>query len=217
MSALEFLSFYCSRYWEKDRRNSATKTMNFAAVNYSMYVVFLVVISILFDDCKSLIYSTVNRFSFHQYPNRMNFKMNFCTRLYRKAAVTAVGILLPSTFIIGDTGVSYASTINDPVAVKRFNDALQSLQALDKNWDSIVKGQGDNIRRQLGTVYTPPKCESPLCSFPTFVNKFVQSHEDLDVISFEDPIAEVLEAVNQVSRLIYFHFFQSIVLLSMET
>ena len=33
----------------------------------------------------------------------------------------------------------------------RFSQGLKELQNLDSNWDTIVKGQGDNIRRKLGT------------------------------------------------------------------
>jgi len=108
---------------------------------------------------------------------------------------------LVSSFIIFSPNLVFAQDDkpNDPVAVDRFHAALSELQYLDKNWDSLVKGQGDNIRRKLGTVYSPPKCESPLCSFPIFVNKFVQAHQDdLDVPAFEEPITEVLEAINQV-------------------
>ena len=29
-------------------------------------------------------------------------------------------------------------------------------------------------------MYTPPKCESPLCNFSSLVMRFVQSHPDLE-------------------------------------
>ena len=43
-----------------------------------------------------------------------------------------------------------AEVIIDPVAADRFRAALRTLQTLDEQWDSLVRGQGDNVRRQLG-------------------------------------------------------------------
>jgi hypothetical protein len=98
--------------------------------------------------------------------------------------------------------------VSDPAAITRFDAVLSELQSLDSKWDLIVKGQGDNIRRKLGTVYTPPKCESPLCGLPSYVNKFVQNHpDDLDIPAFEEPMAEVLEAINQADFLAYSSIF----------
>lgn len=98
--------------------------------------------------------------------------------------------------------------LDDPPALKRFDDALTVLVDLDKNFDAITKGNGDNIRRQIGKVYAPPACTNPLCSFDTFVTKFVRSHpDDLDVDTFEGPIAEVQEAINQADFLAYSSIF----------
>jgi hypothetical protein len=101
-----------------------------------------------------------------------------------------------------------AQALDDKVAVKRFEASLDVLTNLDKNWDSITKGNGDNIRRKLGTVYAPPSCDSPLCNFPNFVTKFVKAHpDDLEVDTFEEPIAEVGEAINQADFLAYSSMF----------
>ena len=92
--------------------------------------------------------------------------------------------------------------------IERYQAALVDLEKLDTNWDSIVQGKGDNIRRRLGTVYTPPKCESPLCNFPSFTEKFVKSHiDDLDVDAFEEPSANLLSALNQADFLAYSSVF----------
>ena len=62
-----------------------------------------------------------------------------------------------------------------------------------------------------GTVYTPPKCESPLCNFSSFVMRFVQSHPDLEdsaaLSLLEEPLADALEAINQADFLAYSSIF----------
>lgn len=73
------------------------------------------------------------------------------------------------------------ATINDPASVSRFKQGYDDLQSLDKNWNSVVKDSGDNIRRVLGTVYANP-CSVSLCSFPTFITKFAKANaEELGV------------------------------------
>jgi hypothetical protein len=101
-----------------------------------------------------------------------------------------------------------ALDLSDP-DIKRFQDSLIELQTLDDNWDELVKGEGDNIRRQLGTVYKPPKCEPALCNYADFVKKFVKSHadSDLNLVDFEEPSANVLEALNQAEFLAYSSMF----------
>lgn len=77
---------------------------------------------------------------------------------------------------------------------------------MDKNWDTIVTGDhdGDSIRRKLGTVYTPPACDSPLCSFSNFVPKFmVEYGEDIDIDEFEAPSQELLLALNEANSAAY--------------
>jgi hypothetical protein len=100
------------------------------------------------------------------------------------------------------------AVLNDPEAFNRFKDAKEELVQLDRNWESVVKSGGDGIRRKLGTVYSPPKCVSPLCSFPTFSEKFVRQHfDDIDMEAFEEPSAELLEALNQADFLAYSSVF----------
>lgn len=47
------------------------------------------------------------------------------------------------------------NALTDPASMERFEAAQAELVNLDKNWDAIVQKQGDNVRRKLGTVYTP--------------------------------------------------------------
>ena len=96
----------------------------------------------------------------------------------------------------------------DKEAVERFEKATELLTNLDANWDSIVKGEGDNIRRQLGTVYAPPSCSSPLCNFPQFISKFVKANGDeIDLEAFEEPSSKALEYLNQADFLAYSSVF----------
>lgn len=96
------------------------------------------------------------------------------TRHLARRALGAAGLC----FSLGHC-VPAIAKVNDPVAIERWKNAYKELKNLDKNWDQIVNDNrsgtsGDNIRRKLGTVYTPPNCESPLCSFSSFTNKFIK-------------------------------------------
>lgn len=99
----------------------------------------------------------------------------------------------------------------DSDSIIRMEKAQATLTNLDNNWEKIVQGQGDNIRRKLGTVYTPPTCESPLCGFPQFVNRFVQNnYDELDIPAFEEPMGQFLEAINQADYLAYSSIFSEV-------
>ena len=110
-----------------------------------------------------------------------------------------------STFCFTTSPSEAALTASD---ISRFEAGLSELRRLDTDWTTIVKGGGDNIRRYLGTVYTPPTCSSPLCSYPIFIDKFVRAHyDDFDVESFEEPKSMLLEALNQADFLAYSSIF----------
>lgn len=126
--------------------------------------------------------------------NRLECSKQFLKNVVpTKTSVFSVGIGLS---LLGGFNVESilpkANALDDPVAISRFEDSLNELVKLDNNWNSIVKGEGDNVRRRLGTVYSPPKCESPLCGFESFVTKFVKSHDDLDISEFQDSIDTTL-------------------------
>jgi len=90
----------------------------------------------------------------------------------------------------------------------RFASILNELEMLDNSWDTVVMNKGDNIRRKLGTVYTPPICSSPLCGVSNYIPKYVKTHyDDLDVVSFEDPSNRFLQAYNQADFLAYSSMF----------
>lgn len=92
--------------------------------------------------------------------------------------------------------------------LQRYEAALAELKSLDSDWDGIVRGQGDNIRRRLGTVYTPPKCDSPLCSFPIFMEKFIKKNgENVNMDALEEPVAALLTSLNQADFLAYSSVF----------
>ena len=80
---------------------------------------------------------------------------------------TATAALLAGGFVFSSAPAP-VKVLSDPEAIARFTKAAETLSDLDSNWDAVVAGQGDNIRRQLGTVYSPPTCTSPLCSLSHF-------------------------------------------------
>ena len=99
------------------------------------------------------------------------------------------------------------AAITDPTSIARFRQGYTDLQDLDKNWDTVVKDSGDNIRRVLGTVYSNP-CSVSLCNFPGFVTKFAKANvEELDLSAFDGPSRELLEALNQADFLAYSSVF----------
>jgi hypothetical protein len=90
----------------------------------------------------------------------------------------------------------------------RYANAKAELIALDKDWTAITEQGGDGIRRKLGTVYSPPRCDRALCSFSIFTNNFVKKHvDDLDLSAFDGPSGELLEALNQADFLAYSSVF----------
>ena len=145
--------------------------------------------------------------------------MAFLLLMGMSVPITAVKVSLPrlAARIIGSLGCSIGmfssspsfseAAINDPTGIARFKQGYKDLQDLDKNWDSVVKDSGDNVRRVLGTVYANP-CSVSLCSFPIFVNKFAKANVDeLDLSAFDGPSMELLEALNQADFLAYSSVF----------
>ena len=55
-----------------------------------------------------------------------------------------------------------AEVLVDAAAADRFRAALRTLQTLDDQWDALVRGQGDNVRRQLGGPSSNPTIIDPL-------------------------------------------------------
>lgn len=118
-----------------------------------------------------------------------------------------VGSLSAAASLLLCSGPAGAA-LNDPEAMGRYLSARDELVALDQNWERVVIAGGDGIRRRLGTVYSPPVCSSPLCSFSLFTDKFVSRHfDDIDYAAFEAPSAELLEALNQADFLAYSSVF----------
>ena len=95
--------------------------------------------------------------------------------------------------------------------VIRFRNAKAELDDLDMNWDKVIgrseanpMGLGDNVRRKLGTVYAPPKCDLALCSFESFTKSFLKENfEDIDVDTYEDFASSVNNALGQAEFLAY--------------
>lgn len=130
----------------------------------------------------------------------LRIKNGFANRLAQCLPI-AIGCFLNAPIISN-------AAVDDPSAIARYKDAERELQELDTNWDKVASAGGDSIRRKLGTVYSPPKCSSALCSFNIFTDKFVRAHsEDLNLAEFDAPSAELLEALNQADFLAYSSVF----------
>ena len=100
------------------------------------------------------------------------------------------------------------SSQEDPYTIGSFVNIYNELVKLDQNWDEIVKGQGDNVRRVLGTVYKPPLCESPLCNYQGLIKNYARNHGDeLDLDEYIEKSQELLEALNQADYLAYSALF----------
>lgn len=124
-----------------------------------------------------------------------------------RVAARMIGCLGCSVGLFTSTPSFSEAAVDDPKSIARFRQGYQDLQDLDKNWDTVVKDSGDNVRRVLGTVYSNP-CSVSLCSFPVFVNKFAKANVDeLDLSAFDGPSMELLEALNQADFLAYSSVF----------
>eukprot|EP01041_Mallomonas_annulata_P011320 gene11320-23689_t len=149
---------------------------------------------------------TIESLTHGEIAENVNPKTVIFPKTFRTILSTMIGLSFASCSLFGN-GFAFALSESFP-ELNRYESALNELKRLDTNWDNIVQGKGDNIRRCLGTVYTPPKCESPLCSFPIFTEKFVRAHlEDLDVDAFEEPNSALLTALNQADFLAYSSVF----------
>lgn len=97
--------------------------------------------------------------------------------------------------------------VNDDISINRLKSSLSELERLDRDW-AKYQSNGDDIRRVLGTVYSPPSCNSPLCSSEAFIQKFIRSNMDeLDFEAFDGPSSKYLRALNQADFLAYSSIF----------
>ena len=58
-------------------------------------------------------------------------------------------------------------------------------------------------------MYTPPTCESSLCSYQNFITKFIKDHQadDIDVGAYDETSTVLLQALNQADFLAYSSVF----------
>ena len=115
--------------------------------------IFIVFLLIIFPD---VVYSKSSHFIGKQYSLRS------------VASASLSFLFFYNNGIFGGLN-SIANALDDPVAIRRFEASLKELTELDNNWISIVRSDGDNVRRRLGTVYSPPKCEPSLCKDFTYM------------------------------------------------
>ena len=132
------------------------------------------------------------------------------TRCVVRCVTAAATLILPHTI-----SPAYAATVEDRTSLERFEVAYKELVDLDQDWNKIVQktedfdGNGDSVRRWLGTVYKPPVCDRALCSFSSFTQKFVNSNYDSlgDVEAFESIATDINEALTQADFLAYSAIF----------
>lgn len=125
----------------------------------------------------------------------------------KSSSASLLSILLLSSSLLTSFNVPVSNAaVTDEASINRFRKMYTELKELDENWDSIVKGEGDNVRRRLGTVFTPSNgCTSSLCSPSQFVNRFVKQYgTDVDDFNaFEEASQSLLESLNQADFLAY--------------
>ena len=124
--------------------------------------------------------------------------------LRRRACVFVVTAATTGSFIgtthIGMTnlGVTRVIAAEGGKDYERLRSARKELASLNEDFMEVVKTKGgDGVRSRLGTVYKPPACELSLCSFPSFLEKFIQSNPDIDLEAIEEPARLLSEAYTQ--------------------
>ena len=127
----------------------------------------------------------------------------------KKIASTLVSLSLPlmsmSTFNVN----SVHAVVQDDFSISRLKAVGNSLKDLDANWDKKVGSDGDAVRRVLGTVFTPPRCDVPLCGFEKFGRDFLKNHLDdiTDIDAFDTELGKANDFLNQADFLAYSAIF----------
>lgn len=127
----------------------------------------------------------------------------------KKFASTLVSLSLPLMSMNTFEVHSVHAVVQDDASISRLTAASNSLKDLDANWDKIVGSDGDAVRRVLGTVFTPPRCDVPLCGFEKFGRDFLKNHFDdiSDMDSFDTELGKANDFLNQADFLAYSAIF----------
>ena len=134
-----------------------------------------------------------------------------CLLIGKKTAIVLVSGILSLTHPISPYSIasnsialpfplieSVSAISDDNGGISRMRKAREELSSLKKDWMEVVTTKGgDGVRKRLGTVYKPPACELSLCSFPSFVERFIQNNPDLDIDAIEEPARLLSEAYTQ--------------------
>ena len=133
----------------------------------------------------------------------------FALKFNRLKKIACVSICAVSLFTFMPAEMATAKLGDE--GMNRFLNAKAELDDLDTNWEKVIGrseanplGLGDNVRRKLGTVYTPPKCDLTLCSFESFTKSFLKENfEEIDVDIYEDLVSPLNNALGQAEFLAY--------------
>lgn len=134
----------------------------------------------------------------------LNDAYNRMMRMTRKVASTLLSLSLPFM-----TMNNAHAVVQDDVGISRLAAVSTSLKDLDANWEKKVGSDGDAVRRVLGTVFTPPRCNAPLCGFEKFGRDFLKNHFDdiNDVDKFDEELGKTNDFLNQADFLAYSAIF----------
>lgn len=122
-------------------------------------------------------------------------------------------ILVAASFQCGSTvlatGGAEVVVGSDLRGVERFIGARDDLRRLDADWSDVVARRGgDGVRKVLGTVYAPPKCEASLCAWNLFIDKFVRSPDaEFDLSEFDSKSLQLQQAISSADFLAYASVF----------
>ena len=137
---------------------------------------------------------------------RLLFLFVFCFGYVQSLSLKPIRIKVACALFTATTTLGLGMNpiaCNAALDLTRFKTALSELQDLDKNFDSIT--DGDAVRRSLGTVYKPPKCDLALCNFAPYLENFIKAnYDELDNLDeIDEPLKALATALQQADFLAY--------------
>mmetsp|Transcript_6729 Transcript_6729/g.7406 ORF Transcript_6729/g.7406 Transcript_6729/m.7406 type:complete len:203 (+) Transcript_6729:84-692(+) len=86
-------------------------------------------------------------------------------------------------------------------ALKQWKDSVATIDNLYNNWDTISKGGGDAIRKELGTANFGPTA-SPLFQIEKAF-KVLRENPDMDIVEFTEQSEEFVNALVRADTMAY--------------
>ena len=125
-------------------------------------------------------------------------------RIFNGVAKKSIAAVVSSYIALSGPLPSLALTTLE-TGPSRFTQAAMSLKDLNNDWENTVKSDPDNVRRVLGTVFTPPTCSKPLCGFESFCRSYAKAHIDdiSDMEEYDTLFLKAQEALTSADFLAY--------------